>query len=70
MYVVSRVDSEHLVPGHKGDKVYYAHEKATPNIPIFGSFGSYRHAKRFADMYNYPNVTEKTAARLEGRRIT
>ena len=39
MYIVSRVDSAHLLPGHKNDKVYYAHEKNTPNIPIFGSSG-------------------------------
>lgn len=52
-YIVSRVDSKHLEPGHKNDKVYYCHMKNFPNIPVFGSFGSYKHAKKYADMYNH-----------------
>lgn len=33
-------------------KVYYCHHKDFPNIPVFGSIGSYKRAKAVCDCYN------------------
>lgn len=33
-------------------KFYYCHRRGFPNVPVFGSIGSYQKAKSVCDMYN------------------
>lgn len=35
-----------------GETFYYCHMKAFPNMPVFGSIGSYQKAKAVADQFN------------------
>ena len=55
LYVVSQVPSgkiEYFDPEVKPVKVYYCHMRDFPNIPVFGSIGSYKEAKTMCDLYN------------------
>lgn len=45
-YVVSPVVADN------GKKVWYCHNIATPNIPVFGSVGTKSHALAVAKIYN------------------
>ena len=54
-YVVSQVPPskvEYFEPRVKNEKVYYCHMRDFPNIPVFGSIGSYKKAKAMCDLYN------------------
>ena len=45
-YEVDKRTDEH------GHTFYYCHRKGFPNVPVFGSIGSYQKAKSVCDMYN------------------
>lgn len=45
-----------------GNKFYYCHQLGYPNIPVFGSIGSYQKAKSVMNMMNarHKNDTKAT----------
>lgn len=45
-----------------GETFYYCHRKGFPNVPVFGSIGSYQKAKSVCDTYN---GVEKKSKRKE-----
>lgn len=50
-YTVDEVPPD-KISGAAGQKIYYAHAVGFPNIPIFGSIGSYQKARAMCDRYN------------------
>lgn len=46
-----------------GKVFYYCHMKAFPNLPVFGSIGSYKKAKSVCDQFNaaYRDRTERAS---------
>lgn len=56
-YVISEVPWDKLSPEGKearknGECIYYCHMRDYPDIPVFGSFGTRKHAKKVCDTYN------------------
>lgn len=51
-YVVDKVPYSQRDVECREKTVYYVHMKGYAYVPVFGSFGSYSHAKSVADMYN------------------
>ena len=49
-----------------GETFYYCHRKGFPNVPVFGSIGSYQKAKSVCDTYN-ESVGAKEPKRKEER---
>lgn len=49
-----------------GETFYYCHRKGFPNVPVFGSLGSYQKAKSVCNMYN-GSVGKKESKRKEER---
>ena len=51
-YTVSLLPEKMKDPASKGKKLYYVHAEGYPNVPIFGSIGTNRHARTICDAYN------------------
>lgn len=53
-YVIDKVPNTNLGVESKGDygKVWYCHMKGHPNIPVWGSVGTKRHAQAVCNFYN------------------
>ena len=59
-------DYKHVVSKGRddfGNTFWYCHMKAFPNMPVFGSIGSYKKAKAVCDQFNnaYQKHAEKGA---------
>ena len=69
-YVVSQVPSDKIVFFEsKHEKVYYCHMRDFPNIPVFGSIGSYKEAKAMCDLYNQRHTGRVTGNDKRKRKV-
>ena len=50
-YVVSEVPEKNKEPGAP-KRLWYCHMEGFPNIPVFGSIGTKKHAKSVCKKYN------------------
>lgn len=59
-YVIDRVPNTNLGVESQKDcgKVWYCHMKGHPNIPVWGSVGTKRHAQAVCNFYNNKLVQE------------
>ena len=55
-YIVSEVPTVGPYANRNSEKTYYCHMAGHPDIPVFGSIGDRKKAKKVCDMMNMRNT--------------